>query len=34
MIVALISWAFLGEKMNVTKLAGIFCAVCAVILIS
>lgn len=33
-IVALISWAFLGEKMNVTKLAGIFCAVCAVILIS
>lgn len=33
-IVALISWAFLGEKMTKTKLAGILCAVCAVILIS
>lgn len=33
-IVALISWAFLGEKMTKTKLAGILCAVLAVILIS
>lgn len=33
-IVALISWAFLGEKMTKTKLAGILCAIFAVILIS
>ena len=33
-IVALISWAFLAEKMTVAKVAGILCAVCAVVMIS